>query len=186
MRVNEPGCPIWHELISPDLPAATAFYTDVLGVEWEAMPMETGDDYTCLMVAGRPVGGAMPPQMEGIPPHWNVYFNVEDVRRHGRPGRRARRRSVLAPAYDVPGVGRMAMLRDPQGALFSADAEPARVSPPSSVVLAERVGGVDAEDLHVGGEERAAPRARAPRPTSEGWPSTSARNWVAVNSPPTM
>ena len=40
--------------------------------------METGDDYTCLMVAGRPVGGASPPQMEGIPPHWDAYFSVED------------------------------------------------------------------------------------------------------------
>ena len=45
---------------------------------------------------------------------------------------------------------------------------------------------VDAEDLHVGGEEARAPRARGPDPRSEGWPSTSARNWVAVNSPPTM
>ena len=40
--------------------------------------METGDDYTCLMVDGRPVAGAYPPQMDGIPPHWDVYFNVED------------------------------------------------------------------------------------------------------------
>ena len=43
VRVNEPGCPIWHELTSPDLPTATKFYSEVLGVEWESMPMETGD-----------------------------------------------------------------------------------------------------------------------------------------------
>ena len=35
VRVNEPGCPIWHELCSPDLPAAMRFYSDLLGVEWE-------------------------------------------------------------------------------------------------------------------------------------------------------
>ena len=32
VRVNEPGCPIWHELSSPALPVATKFYSDVLGV----------------------------------------------------------------------------------------------------------------------------------------------------------
>ena len=118
VRVNEPGCPIWHELTSPDLPRATAFYSAVLGVEWESMPMETGDDYTCLMVAGRPVGGAFPPQMDGIPPHWDVYFNVEDcdatVARAVELGG-----SALVPAYDLLGVGRVAMVRDPQGALVA-------------------------------------------------------------------
>jgi len=117
VRVNEPGCPIWHELTSPDLPTATKFYADVLGVEWEAMPMETGDDYTCLMVEGRPVGGAFPPPMEGIPPHWEVYFNVADAdataARVGELGG-----AVLQPAWDVVGVGRLAMLQDPQGAVF--------------------------------------------------------------------
>ena len=48
-----------------------------------------------------------------------------------------------------------------------------------------RVGRVDAEHLHVGGEERQL-LERARTPGSSGWPSTSARNWVAVNSPPTM
>ncbi len=104
VRVNEPGCPIWHELTTPDLPTATAFYAEVLGVEWEAMPMETGDDYTCLMVAGRPVGGAFPPVMEGIPPHWEVYLNVADadaiVARAAELGGR-----VLKEPWDVRGSG---------------------------------------------------------------------------------
>jgi uncharacterized protein len=116
-RVNEPGCPTWHELSSPDLPTATRFYAELLGVEWQAMPMETGDDYTCLMVDGRPVAGAFPPQMDGIPPHWEVYFNVSDcdasLARAVELGGRE-----LVPAYDVAGVGRTAMLRDPQGALL--------------------------------------------------------------------
>lgn len=117
VRVNDPGCPIWHELNSPDLPAATRFYAEVLGVEWQAMSMETGDDYTCLMVEGRPVGGAIPPQMEGIPPHWEVYLNVEDcdasLARAVELGG-----SELLPAYDLAGVGRTALVRDPQGALL--------------------------------------------------------------------
>ncbi|KQW47468.1 hypothetical protein ASC77_13505 [Nocardioides sp. Root1257] len=118
VRANEPGTPIWNELISPDLDAATAFYTEVLGVGWEKQAMDGGMDYTCLMVEGRQVGGAMPPMMEGVRPHWNVYFNVESVddtvSRVVELGG-----TVVAPAFDVPGVGRMALLADPQGAMFN-------------------------------------------------------------------
>ena len=113
VRVNEPGCPIWHELSSPDLPVATRFYSDVLGVEWESMPMETGDDYTCLMVEGRPVAGAFPPQMDGLPPHWDVYFNVEDCDATVAQGGRARRERA-GRAVRRAGVGRTAMVRDPR------------------------------------------------------------------------
>jgi uncharacterized protein len=116
VRVNEPGCPIWHELSSPDLPVATKFYSDVLGVEWESMPMETGHDYTCLMVDGRPVAGAFPPQLDGIPPHWDVYFNVEDCDATVAKAVELGASELVAP-YDLPGVGRTAMVRDPQGAL---------------------------------------------------------------------
>jgi predicted enzyme related to lactoylglutathione lyase len=115
---NEPGTPIWNELISPDLAAAMPFYTDLLGVGWEAQPMDGGMEYTCLVVAGNQVGGAMPPMMADVPPHWNVYFNVESVddtvARVLELGG-----SVVAPAFDVPGVGRMAVLADPQGGMFN-------------------------------------------------------------------
>ena len=119
VRANEPGTPIWNELVSPDLATATAFYRDVLGVSWVEMPMEAGGTpYTCLVVDGRQVGGAMPPPMDGVPPHWNVYFNVESVddtvaRATGLGG------TVVAPPFDVPGVGRMAVLADPQGGMFN-------------------------------------------------------------------
>ena len=119
-RANEPGTPIWNELVSPDLDKATAFYTAILGVTWEDSPMPEGSDlpaYRTLNVEGRAVGGAMPPMMEGIPPHWNVYFNVSDVtaaiaKAESLGG------TVLAPAFDVPDVGRLAGLVDPQGGVF--------------------------------------------------------------------
>lgn len=117
-RANEPGTPIWNELISPDLASATAFYTDLLGVGWEEQPMEGGPAYTCLMVDGRQVGGAMAPMMADIPPHWNVYFNVESVD-DTTAKVVALGGSVVAPAFDVPGVGRMAVLADPQGGMFN-------------------------------------------------------------------
>ena len=124
IRANEPGTPIWHELLTPDVATATRFYADVLGVGWEEQPMEGGPPYTCLMVDGRAVGGAMPLDMEGVPPYWAVYFNVEDadatVARATELGG-----SVVAPTFDVPGVGRMAVLADPQGGYFNLMQNPA-------------------------------------------------------------
>ena len=105
------------EVMTTDVAKATAFYTDVLGVSWEQMQMEGGPAYTCLVVDGRQVGGAMTLPDDSMSPHWNVYFNVtstdETVARATELGA-----SVVAPAFDVPTVGRMAILADPQGGMF--------------------------------------------------------------------
>jgi predicted enzyme related to lactoylglutathione lyase len=116
-RANEPGTPIWNELVTPDVERATQFYGDVLGMGVEKMEMPDGV-YTGLTVDGRMIGGAMEPQMEGMPPHWNVYFNVASVddsvaKAEGFGAQ------VMAPAFDVNGVGRMAFLADPQGGMFA-------------------------------------------------------------------
>jgi predicted enzyme related to lactoylglutathione lyase len=119
-RANEPGTPTWNECVTGDVKAAAAFYAEVLGMGSEDMDMGEAGTYTVLTdVNGRQVGGCMDLGMlpEGTPPHWNVYFNVEDVdasvtRAEGLGAK------TLAPAMDVPGVGRMAMLADPQGATF--------------------------------------------------------------------
>lgn len=116
-RANEPGTPIWNELVTPDLPKALAFYGDVVGIGSQASEM-MGDYTTITNVNGDVVGGAMPPQMEGIPPHWNVYFNVADA---DATGQRISELggSVVAPNFDAPGVGRMGFYADPQGGMFA-------------------------------------------------------------------
>lgn len=115
-RANEPGTPIWNELVTPDVDTATAFYADVLGMGVSRTEMPDGV-YTALTVDDRMIGGTMEP-MPGMPPHWNVYFNVTSVDdtvalTESLGGR------VVAPAFDVGGVGRMAVLADPQGAMFN-------------------------------------------------------------------
>jgi predicted enzyme related to lactoylglutathione lyase len=54
-----------------------------------------------------------------VPSHWLVYVAVEDcdgtMEKAKRLGGRA-----LTDAMDVPGVGRFAVLQDPQGAVFAA------------------------------------------------------------------
>jgi predicted enzyme related to lactoylglutathione lyase len=105
-------------VVTPDVAKAVAFYSDLLGMSGEEQDMGEAGTYTVLSnAAGRQVGGAMNPPMEGVPPHWNVYFHVGDVdttvTRAVELGG-----SSIAPAFDVPGIGRMAMLADEQGASF--------------------------------------------------------------------
>ncbi|HEX4472474.1 MAG TPA: VOC family protein [Nocardioides sp.] len=118
-RANEPGTPTWNECVTPDVGTAAAFYTDVLGMGSE--PMDMGEmKYTVLTdVNGRQIGGMVDLAMlpEGTPPHWNVYFNVEDVDASVAKAEELGGTTV-APAFDAPGVGRMAMLSDAQGAMF--------------------------------------------------------------------
>ena len=102
--------------------ARSQFYADVLGMGSEDMDMGEADTYTVLTNAeGRQIGGAMnPPMLRASPPHWNVYFNVEDVDASVAKAEELGAQ-IVAPAFDVPGVGRMAMVADPQGADVQAD-----------------------------------------------------------------
>jgi predicted enzyme related to lactoylglutathione lyase len=116
---NEPSTPTWNECVTPDVAKAAAFYAEVLGMG--SQPMDMGEmKYTVLTdVNGRQVGGMVDLAMlpEGTPPHWNVYFNVADVDASVAKVEELGG-ATAAPAFDAPGVGRMAMVSDPQGAMF--------------------------------------------------------------------
>lgn len=111
----------WHEVYVPDSEAAKHFYKEALG--WEAMDYEMGEmgNYPMLIANGKPIAGIMGtrgnPQMEGVPPHWSVYVAVADVDATVAKVL-ALGGTVVVPAMDVPGVGRMCLLQDPQGAHF--------------------------------------------------------------------
>lgn len=107
---------IWYELATTDKPAAEAFYAAVVG--WKLQRFEGGADYTVLGAPDGNVGG-----IGGVPPEpcarpgWSGYVGVDDVdataaRIAGAGGSIAR-----APA-DIPGVGRFAVVADPQGVPF--------------------------------------------------------------------
>ena len=104
--------------------------------------------YSTFSSGGRPIAGLAAP-LEEAPPHWNVYFNVVDVDEAVAQAD-ALGAKLIVPPYDLEGTGRMATLTDPHGALFCLMAE---LELDSTSGGPERVGGVDAEDLHVGGEE---------------------------------
>jgi predicted enzyme related to lactoylglutathione lyase len=109
----------WNELMTRDAEGAEAFFRDLMGWEVETMPMPEGV-YRVMKVDGRPVGGimAMPSTMpSGTPSHWGSYLEVENV------DQAAKRTSELGgtvhrPPWDIPGVGRVAIIADPSGAVL--------------------------------------------------------------------
>jgi predicted enzyme related to lactoylglutathione lyase len=118
--VNEPNSLTWNELITPDVDTAASFYSSLFG--WSPTPMamgEGGPPYTLWMLGeDNSIGGAMPPPMEGMPPFWGVYFAVADCDATVAEAKKLGA-SVLAEPMDIPDVGRMAALVDPQGAVFN-------------------------------------------------------------------
>ena len=118
--VNESGAFSWNELNTANAEAAKRFYGSVFGWEFEDRETENADGYTICMVDGNRVAGML--QMSGrvpseVPPHWNTYFTVEDVEAAIEKGKAGGGESVMGP-MDVE-VGRIAVLRDPWGAVFS-------------------------------------------------------------------
>jgi len=114
---------VWHELMSTDPEESEEFYLRVVGVSTARLGDEPGS-YQMLMSAGEPVGGiAGPPSGEqgwpsgGPGAHWLAYFGVADVDAAAGSTEKLGGQ-VLLPPTDVPGMGRAAVLRDPQGATF--------------------------------------------------------------------
>lgn len=119
--VNETGALSWNELNTRDAEGAAAFYGAVFGWRFEQQEMGEGETYTSLMLDGEPVGGMLDLVErripETIPPHWQVYFVVEDtdaaIERAKQSGG-----SVMMEPIDLP-AGRIAILQDPAGTAFA-------------------------------------------------------------------
>lgn len=116
---NEPGAPVWHELYTPDPDRARDFYGQLFG--WTAETVDAnGRPYTVFSRGDVQVAGMiqLAEEWTSMPTVWTVYFAVADCDGAAKQARRLGGRVTVEPA-DVPGVGRFALLRDPQGAAFS-------------------------------------------------------------------
>jgi hypothetical protein len=124
--VNEPGALCWSELTTRDPEGSKRFYGAVFG--WQASSAEyEGGQYVTWHLAGsepdndNAIGGMMP--MIGdqwpanLPPHWMVYFAVDDTDATAAKCEQLGGKISMAP-FDSS-VGRIAVLTDSQGAAFS-------------------------------------------------------------------
>ena len=112
---------VWHQIFAPNDTASMDFYTKALGFESMEMPMGEMGTYKMLVANGQPVAGVVGtdhcPDMKITVPHWSVSIGVDDV--DARLDKCvALGAQVLLPAFDIPTVGRMALVQDPQGATF--------------------------------------------------------------------
>jgi uncharacterized protein len=116
---NVPGALTWNELMTNDTKKAGDFYSTVFG--WTRDVQNFGPlEYTMFNNGDRPNGGMLQitPEMGPIPPNWLAYFAVDDCDAKAQKAAELGGQ-IMKPADDIPGVGRFAVLIDPQGAAFA-------------------------------------------------------------------
>lgn len=109
----------WNELNTHDPEAAMAFYAATVGWSFEPMPMD-GFVYHVAMHEGRAVAGIFGlsgPEFADMPAHWLAYLAVDDVDARVAAAEKAGA-TILKPGFDVPNVGRIAIVQDPTGAVM--------------------------------------------------------------------
>ena len=114
------GVPCWVDTAQPDPHVAVEFYGALFGWEFEdRMPAEAPGHYFVARLEGRDVA-AVGSQPDGAPPAavWNTYIWVESADQTAAKAVAAGGQVVAEP-FDVLDAGRMAVLRDPTGAVFS-------------------------------------------------------------------
>lgn len=117
---NAHGDFIWYELVTPDPEGAKTFYDAVMG--WNVGPPHDDIGYRMIGSAdGGNAGGMLTltadMQTHGARPMWVGYIGVDDVDQSVAAIEQAGGKSVM-PAFDVPEVGRIALVADPQGVPF--------------------------------------------------------------------
>jgi predicted enzyme related to lactoylglutathione lyase len=119
---HTPGSFCWIELGTTDQPAAKSFYGSLLGWAANDFPMGPGEFYTMFNLGGRESAAcytlSADMRSRGIPPHWMLYIqadNADDIAAKAT----AAGGKVEAGPFDVMTFGRMAVIQDPAGAMFS-------------------------------------------------------------------
>jgi uncharacterized protein len=115
---NEPGTLNWNQCQTPDPARAAEFYAAALGYGVDEVDVGTEEPFRVLQVDGKPVAGVREPipQMGGEP-QWSVVFSVADTDETVAKARELGGEVLIEPA-DLPQIGRIAVLRDPVGAMF--------------------------------------------------------------------
>jgi uncharacterized protein len=118
----QPGVPCWVDTAQTDPEAATRFYGGVF--DWRftgpgPMPGDPPGRYFVARVRGRDVAGvsSQPPAGASPVPAWNMYVSVKSADETAAKVIKFGGR-VMVPPFDAPPAGRMAVLRDPAGAVF--------------------------------------------------------------------
>jgi uncharacterized protein len=111
----------WNELMTHDVEKAKAFYKDVIGWSYESMPGPENSTYWIVKNGGERAGGLFPmvkPELRDVPEQWVSYIAVDDVDARVKKALTLGA-STMRPLFDVPKVGRIAILKDVGGAIVA-------------------------------------------------------------------
>jgi uncharacterized protein len=115
------GVPNWTTCLTRDVAAAMRFYGAVFGWTFEDNDMGEAGTYTTIKLGEEMVGGILDMNSRGVPetvpPHWQVYFAVEDTDATLEKAKQGGGGLMVEP-MEVP-AGRFAILTDPHGAGFA-------------------------------------------------------------------
>lgn len=116
----KPGAISWTELSTSDVEGAKKFYGALFGWTYQEFPMP-GMIYNVVKTGDREIGGIMktPKEAAGMPPFWMSYVTVENADQTAKNAKELGAKVLLEP-QDIPEVGRMTVLQDPQGGVFAA------------------------------------------------------------------
>jgi uncharacterized protein len=107
----------WNELMTRNVERDKRFYGDAIGWTFEATPMPEGT-YWVAKMGEHHVGGLFPllsPRFDGVREGWMSYLAVDDVEARVKKAQNLGA-LLMRPIFDVPGVGRIAILTEPGGA----------------------------------------------------------------------
>jgi predicted enzyme related to lactoylglutathione lyase len=105
---------VWHELMTPDTSAAHSFYSKTLG--WKTQPSDQVADYSMFVAGGNPLGGSM--SLPAGAPHWLAYIGTPNIEATMEQARELGAK-IVKEVEEIPGMGKYAVLQDPQGAAFA-------------------------------------------------------------------
>jgi predicted enzyme related to lactoylglutathione lyase len=108
----------WNELVTHDPERAKSFYAKTIGWTFDAMPMQDGGTYWVAKQGDKMVAGifeATSPEFADVPEGWMPYLAVDDVDARAKRATAAGA-TLMRPLFDIPGIGRIAILREPGGA----------------------------------------------------------------------
>jgi len=107
----------WNELMSWEVERAKRFYADAIG--WTFEPMEVPDGTYWIVKSGETMAGGMfqltEPHFTNVPEAWLAYLAVGDVDARIEKAAAAGG-AVMRPPFDIPDVGRIAIIKEPGGA----------------------------------------------------------------------
>lgn len=115
----EMGTFYWNELMTRDAEAAKAFYANTLGWTYDSTPMPNLGEYHVAKRGDTMVAGIMEisgPDYEGVQDNWFSYIAVDDLGFRLSLAKESGG-AVLREPFDVPGIGRIAIIAAPGGAI---------------------------------------------------------------------